>query len=142
MATALNMRGSIENPDDILNYNIDSDDYDLNPDFCCWLAKTDILKVIGKFDENFQRAYFEDNDFHYRIKLLGFEAIKVVNAPMYHYGSQTQNADPNNPVVPPPMFIENREYYIKKWGGIPGFETYTHPYNNLQLSPRKWLENV
>jgi hypothetical protein len=26
-------------------------------------------------------------------------------------------------------FLNNRELYIKKWGGIPGEEKYTNPYN-------------
>ena len=145
MVTGQNVRGNCETPIDIFNYECPLNNeaiYNYNPDFACFMTSPDILEIVGKFDENFAPAYFEDNDYHRRIKLLGFDAASINWAPYYHYGSITQNYDQNNPVVVPPAFEANRFYYNNKWGGEPGKETFNVPYNNYVLTPKDWLPNM
>lgn len=100
-----------------------------NPDFSCFMITPQTIQEIGYFDTNFWPAYFEDNDYHYRIKLSPYNAYSVWSAEMFHAGSVTQNKDPNAPVVPAWMFEQNRIYYMNKWGSVPGTEKFTTPFN-------------
>lgn len=132
VVTATNARGHL-NPDDVLTLEKPSLE-DMcappsGPDFACFMMTKMTYDAVGPFDENFTPAYFEDNDYHRRVNLLGMRAEGKRSAIMYHYGSQTQNAISNKPVVPPPQFVKNRQYYVSKWGGEPGKETYNTPFN-------------
>jgi GT2 family glycosyltransferase len=91
------------------------------------------LEEVGLFEEGFEKSYFEDNDFSYRIKLSGKKEIATTSAMYYHFGSRTQNQI-NGGVVSSPMFEKNREFFRSKWGGIPGSETYKYPYNDSSKS--------
>lgn len=138
MITANNVRGLYEDPLHTLEYETDVVGFQENPDFACFIVRPSILDIVGLFDENFTPAYFEDNDYHYRINIAGYKAYNSVSSPYYHYGSQTQNANDALPVVPPFAFELNRSYYCDKWGGIPGEEKWNHPYNNLSLNYSQW----
>lgn len=144
MVTGQNWRDTILNPEDIFNIDIPSyryHNYNYNPDFACFLARPDIIDIIGKFDENFKLAYFEDNDYHRRIKLLGYEAISTEWAPYFHFGSQTQNKfleQNGHGVVTPDQYNKNQQYYVDKWGGPPMYESYSNPYNDERMSPAQW----
>jgi GT2 family glycosyltransferase len=108
-------------------------------DFFCFLV--DIPKLIEKcgwFDENIYPAYFEDNDMHRRMLLAGAKSYILPNVQVNHVGSATQNFEPGNPVVPPHMFEANRAYFIEKWGGNPGSEQYSHPFNNSEKDVSYW----
>jgi GT2 family glycosyltransferase len=110
-------------------------------DFACFLVKTDFLDRFGLFDENFTPAYFEDNDMHYRVKLLGGKGYTVEEAEYFHVGSVTQfkgKRDGRDRVVTHRMFEANRGYYVKKWGGWPGKEKWSRPYNNPDYTPTMW----
>lgn len=108
-------------------------------DFCCFMIDIpQILNKCGTFDENFFPAYFEDNDMRYRMVLSGSNDYIDTDAPVTHHGSQTQYADPNNPVCPPHMFENNRRYYIEKWGGQPGQEVCTTPYGSPNHTIKDW----
>jgi len=90
-----------------------------------FLLRKSVSDTIGTFDEDFEKCYFEDNDYHYRMKLAGVK-IKYeddLNPDVYR-NSMTIEKDPSLG-----NFLNNRELYIKKWGGIPGEEKYTNPYN-------------
>jgi GT2 family glycosyltransferase len=86
-------------------------------------------KATGGFDENFYPAYFEDNDYHYRMKLLGYDITEIFDIPCGHENSSTlaafneeeKRAHHNN-------FRKNRSYYNDKWGGLPTYEKYTTPF--------------
>lgn len=140
MVTANNVRGLYEDPIHTLDYATDVKAYQECPDFACFMVRPTIMKRIGPFDENFSPAYFEDNDYHYRINLAGLCAFNDVSAPYYHYGSQTQNASDVLPVVPPFAFELNRSYYVSKWGGVPGEEKFTHPYNDGNINYYEWIK--
>lgn len=84
-----------------------------------------IWDTVGEFDPNFRKAFFEDNDYKYRVKLAGL-TIRYedeLNADVYK-NSQTIEKDPLLG-----GYIENREYYINKWGGLPDEEQYKTPFN-------------
>lgn len=92
---------------------------------CSYILPKRIFKEFV-FDENFYPAYFEDNDFKYRL-LLEKKKIKsssFLNPEIYR-NSQTIMKDRtlNN------NFMDNQEYYIEKWGGLPNEEKYLKPFN-------------
>ena len=68
---------------------------------------------------------FEDNDYMYRMRLAGctIRYNDDLNPDIYR-NSMTIQKDPllGN-------YINNREYFIKKWGGLPTEETYKTPFN-------------
>jgi GT2 family glycosyltransferase len=104
-----------------------------NPEFLCtelnwcsFILSVDAYKKIGKFDENFFPAYFEDNDYFRRMMLLNVPIImNAMLNPIIYRNSMTILKTPelNN------CFEKNRQYYISKWGGQPTQETFSTPFN-------------
>jgi hypothetical protein len=109
------------------------------PEFSFFMIKSDFisrfkptdpdLSAKGKFDENIKPAYYEDNDMHRRIILSGHKALRTTGARYHHYGSGTIKSDPELERKNVSTFTMNQRYYIKKWGGLPGQETYLTPFN-------------
>lgn len=100
-------------------------------DYSCFAVRPyDFLDKFGRFDEHFKPAYFEDNDMYYRIEVAGGMQRKNLNARMFHSGSVTQNWG-GKPFVDSIQFEKNRAYYNTKWGGWPGNEKYTAPFNGI-----------
>ena len=86
-------------------------------------------RMIGPFDEHFIPAYFEDNDYDYRLKLLDLIRYEVINATFDHYGSATMRALDERAITKHHRsFGRNQRYYMKKWGGMPGAERFTEPF--------------
>lgn len=114
-------------------------------DFSCFLISPETFRKIGYFDENFYPAYFEDNDYHYRIKLLGLEAYGLADALFYHKenGSGTiHRMSLEQKEEQSKNFERCREYFIQKWGGIPDSEgLFTTPYNEGG-SVREWKREI
>lgn len=109
-----------------------------SPDYSCFVIRPlEFTSRFGYFDENFAPAYFEDNDMAYRIKLAGGSDVKCTAAPMFHAGSVTQNWN-GNLVVTHEMFRKNRAYYEQKWGGAPGEEKFSTPFNDPDLTIKDW----
>lgn len=98
------------------------------PDFSCFCTTKKLLEVVGPFDEHFVPAYYEDNDMHRRIQLAGYEAYAY--APYWHYRSVTVRTDPERArEVGGGAQAKCRDYYISKWGGTPGNEVFSTPFN-------------
>lgn len=105
------------------------------PDFSCFVISRECHKWF-QFDEGFIPAYHEDNDFHRRLKLAGFgEKIFGLNVPFLHYGSGTLKANPRMQESWPARFGKCQQYYIEKWGGLPGSETFQVPFNQGIFGP-------
>lgn len=139
LVSAFDMRESMtaeEVYDDGWSGSFTDSHFDEKPDFACFMVRPDTVEKIGWFDENFSPAYFEDNDYHRRIVVLGHKAYSTTSALFYHYGSRTQYSDPYIPVVPSTAFEVNRLYFESKWGGSPGKELYVTPFNDKSLTPK------
>lgn len=96
-----------------------------SPDFACFVIKPkEFLEKFDYFDEGYYPAYFEDNDMRYRIKIAGGKQGIVMDAPMVHGVSVTQNWNGDR-VVSHERFNANAARYRFKWGGMPGEETKT-----------------
>lgn len=96
--------------------------------WCAFLLNNLVFSKVGPFDKNIFPAYFEDNDYAYRLQLSGYPhtAHEFLNPEIYR-NSQTIAKDPslNN------SFEKNKQYYIQKWGGEPYKETFLTPFNKI-----------
>jgi len=99
------------------------------PEFSCFMVKDETIHKVGFFDDTFYPAYFEDNDYHRRINLAGLKAVSDSRSLYYHYGSRTLKQDDKIRERVNIGYALNQDYYIQKWGGIPGKERYKTPFN-------------
>lgn len=99
------------------------------PEFSCFMISRAGYKMIGDFDTKFFPAYYEDNDYHYRAKLLKERLVKLNTALYYHYGSRTIRENKDVDDVVNTYYLQNERYYVTKWGGKPGEEKYKTPFN-------------
>lgn len=100
--------------------------------FSCFTLPGQVVGKVGWFDPNISPfyAYFEDNDYAYRMLLLGVPLQPVYNCNLIHRGSQTvKNYTPEQLEDHHRRFRLAEENYIKKWGGKPHHEIYLRPYN-------------
>jgi len=75
----------------------------------CWDKKA--IEDIGLLDENFEFAYFDDNDHAETILEKGFLLSHFSGAPFFHYGSMSMK---QNHVDNTDSFIRNKNYYFRK----------------------------
>lgn len=93
--------------------------------WCVFILSKYIFETVGEFDEAFERCFYEDNDYEYRMKRFGFPIIfRDDLTPDVYNNSESTKA---NPLLGD--FLGNREYYIQKWGGLPTEEKYDTPFN-------------
>lgn len=94
--------------------------------WCAFMVMRSTFKTVGVFDSAFYPAYFEDNDYAYRLLLAGIphKAYEFMNPEIYR-NSQTIEKDPSLNY----RFEENKKHYIEKWGGEPYKETFLVPWN-------------
>lgn len=106
--------------------NLDADFFCCLQNWCSFILPVKTFHQIGLFDENIYPAYFEDNDYHYRMYLakIKMEFTAFLN-PVVYRNSMTIAKDPSINS----NFMKNREYYINKWGGLPSQEQYVTPFN-------------
>jgi GT2 family glycosyltransferase len=97
----------------------------------------ELLYEVGYLDENFFPAYYEDNDHRYRMKLAGIE-WEYLPLKYKHTVSATIKRDPQIYAKNQMTFKENGRYYVEKWGGLPGQETYTSPFD-MDLPLDYWI---
>lgn len=100
--------------------------------FSCFYLPQRTIETVGRFDETISPnyAYFEDNDYHYRMQLLGYRIKPALAAFVEHIGSSTlKNFSFAEIESHHRKFRAARQRYIAKWGGEPGKERFTSPYN-------------
>jgi GT2 family glycosyltransferase len=97
-----------------------------NNAFSLFYLPKSVFTKVGFFDTRFYPAYFEDNDYHRRMNLLGVPLIYSDGDNYYHRGSATINTyTPERMIRHHYDFGENEFRYVQKWGGLPGKETVT-----------------
>lgn len=128
-----------------VNDAIDNDCYNLI--YCCGAIEAPnafslflthpqtLFDAIGRFDSSISPAYHEDGDMHYRMKLAGYDLTRVEDCNADHgTGSATlKSFDADETTKHHRQFRRNQEYYERKWGGLPGKETYLFPFNNEDI---------
>lgn len=111
---------------DSLLTNYKGDLYLSTQDWCAFILPKKTYLEVGRFDANFFPAYYEDNDYAYRMRLMGKSIFKLpfLN-PFVYKSSQTISKDP----ALKKACEGNKEMYIRKWGGEPNSEKFKTPYN-------------
>jgi hypothetical protein len=97
-----------------------------------WAINPVAMQDIGGWDTNFS-AYFSDNDIKRRLNLVGWETIDTGIQGIDHEGSATIRSDPKLEFLNSQTFPLHRQYYVWRWGGQPGEEKFTVPFNRPDL---------
>ncbi len=99
-------------------------DYSPHPDFSCFMIHKKVTDKVGWFDEKFDPAFYEDNDYHVRMHRAGIQAVSV-DLPFLHHGSQTiKNASPGEVKRIQRGADKGKERFRQKYGCIPGTPEY------------------
>ncbi len=85
-----------------------------------------MMDRVGPFDTNLPH-YFADNDYYRRVRLAGFELVDT-GLPVLHDHSSTINSDRRRLFLNAVTFPLHERYYVAKWGGPPGEETFDAPF--------------
>lgn len=93
---------------------------------------------VGLFDENFYPVYFEDTDYIYRQKLVGSTRC-LVNIKRSDWGLNLGVTKDDRIWR---KYLNNaqqiHDYYVYKWGGEAGRETYKNPYGRENCDATYW----
>jgi len=98
-----------------------------------------VFETIGLFDENFYPAYFEADDFSYRMRQVGMQggwSQGWVNAMSQGVAMHIRDVScPHKPLI---------DYYWRKWGGEKGAERWTKPFGDKPLDywPERTIEEI
>lgn len=138
MVTPNNIMAQLPHKYDVLTYTPPSDPFTWSehPNFSCFLIKPEYFDLVGTFDENFAPAWWEDNDAHYRAKLLGYKLVCTTSAPTVHIGGVS------TVMMGPSINSQaSHDYYLRKWGSVHRNldEAFKTPYNDPKLTPRDWV---
>jgi GT2 family glycosyltransferase len=96
------------------------------PDWCAFIISKKIYKKVGRFDECFFPAYYEDSSYEYRMKLNGVTMVQAPALnPFIYNNCKTMEKMPELQE----LGKSNKQLYIKMWGGEPKKETFKKPYN-------------
>lgn len=79
----------------------------------CLLARADLVREQGGFDEAFNPVQFEDFDLCYRLRNLGWEARYLPAVEMYHFESTTTQGTPT--MVNPAVVVRNGLTFQRRW---------------------------
>jgi hypothetical protein len=86
------------------------------------------IRDVGPWDETF-RWYFSDNDYYRRMQLHNWILWNFGGQRVIHHCSQTQQSDPALSAEVGASWRWHEDHYRHKWGGAPGRELYSIPYN-------------
>lgn len=95
----------------------------------CFKQSHSLWNTVGPYDETFYPAYFEDNDYRYRMKLAGIYATHVPCGIKHTKSSTVSKMSDYEIHCLNKAWKNNEEYFAMKWGGLPYQETYIIPFN-------------
>lgn len=108
-------------------------------EFAAFGISSEVIDIVGWFDENFVPIYAEDTDYRYRAKLAHLEIVDLAND-SGHVGSVSYK-DNEHARDNARTYTENVAYYRSKWGGWQGSETFTTPFGAPALGIDYWRLN-
>jgi len=75
-----------------------------------------VIDATGGFDENYEIAYFDDDDFGFTVKDKGFSLTGVDSVNVSHPkgGTTLETREDRNEI-----FEKNKQYFFNKWGRLP-----------------------
>lgn len=90
-----------------------------------------VVRQIGLIDDwDFYPIYFDDNDYHRRLELAGIEVQNFIAEDQPEGFSTVIRSSKEHEQANNKSFVDNRERYVRKWGGMPEHETFTSPWNS------------
>ena len=104
--------------------------------FSTYIFTKKALETVGYFDENIYPAYFEDNDYHYRIKLSGNDFIQIPGVDILSGDNNTKHSCTLNSVNNEyrnkmgECYLRNESYFKSKWND----STSIYPFNRSDLT--------
>jgi len=90
----------------------------------CYLRERATINEF-KWDKNFLRAYWEDNDFTDQVKFWGYKIWVAGKSLMYHKVNSSHETIKKEGLNPSAVGASNRSYYMQKWNYITQHKT--HP---------------
>jgi hypothetical protein len=102
-----------------------------NQRFAAFCVTRTVWEEVGAFDEGFWPAYYEDCDWHYRVRLAGIPGSEL-GIPLEHVGGASRGADPELQALVERTFPMNAQRYVRKWGGQPDHEKFTLAWNGSE----------
>lgn len=95
--------------------------------FSVFLISKEFYKEVGRFDELFYPAYYEDSDYLYRMSLL--KRTRGISKKLNPINPRVSQTYEKAPELVNKSLVANRERYIKKWGGLPLMEKFVIPFD-------------
>jgi GT2 family glycosyltransferase/tetratricopeptide (TPR) repeat protein len=81
----------------------------------CLLARAEVFRTVGLFDEGYSLGNFEDDDFSMRCVLAGWRLRIAGDVFIHHFGSRTFAG---NKIDYRAAMEKNRAYFLEKWRGV------------------------
>lgn len=95
------------------------------------------VKETGPWDTILPH-YFSDCDYYRRLHLAGYEHVKTgLNVIHHNNGASTIKSDAQLEHINNRTFPLYQSYYQSKWGGLPGKERFTMPFNRYPINSVK-----
>lgn len=92
----------------------------------------DLIRRVGRFDEIFWPAWWEDTDYRRRMTLAGEPRDEIHLVGIDAHLAATEHSIQAG-LVPQDGWASTAPLYQAKWGGGPGCEQYTRPYGSPHL---------
>lgn len=106
------------------------------PDWCAFAMSKGVYEKVGPFDECFMPAYYEDKSYERRMRLLGLPVNTHPRLnPIIYRSSQSLERD--HSILD--QAKRNKRLYIDMWGGEPGKEKFSQPFNNYKKNKNEVL---
>lgn len=80
----------------------------------CVVIPRQVIDQVGLLDERFELGTFEDDDFCYRVKSLGYKLICAEDVFVHHFGKATMGTLGDERYLE--LFERNRKKFEQKWG--------------------------
>jgi len=103
--------------------------------FTCFALKLpNALDEVGLFDEQFFPAYFEDDDWYWRMRCAGYADLLRVDVldlgiTWPQHSTTKSEAGPELAKAIVEGYENSRIFYEQKWGAQPGHELFTKPFD-------------
>jgi GT2 family glycosyltransferase len=89
----------------------------------CFLVKREVVNKVGLLDERYSPGHFEDDDYSFRIRQMGYKLMLCKDTFIHHFGSVSFKQ--NNDLFQSGNIIGAR-IFTEKWGFLSTDYTYIH----------------
>jgi hypothetical protein len=107
--------------------------------FSTYIFTKKALETVGYFDENIYPAYYEDNDYHYRIRLSGNDFIQIPDVNILSGDSNRKHSHTCSSLNASAgkCFLRNEKYFKSKWNN----STSIYPFGRSDLTIKDKIQH-